>query len=275
MKKIELKKEEKIEIINELYKSFENGYEFEEFLKPLLEILGIDEVHVTKRSQDGGVDLEGIRYGVINNNNDSVLYRVQAKRYKPKSIIGVDIVDRHLGIMNNGEKGIIITTGKFSQPAREAAIRKPETPIVLIDGEDLVNICIEKNIGFVYKPIFSNVELNEFYKKELREIIPTVNTNYIISNIEKTITANDIRCKILSIPRAILDALPKDKKLFNIVFNGNKINSIKISSDRRYFARSMAEMYRKYGLLTKDNVFNSTKSIWSYDGEIIEIELIK
>ena len=109
MKKIELDQKEKEAILEELYKSFETGYDFEDFLKPLLECLGLDEVRVTKRSGDGGVDLEGIRYGVINNNDDSVKYIVQAKRFKPSEKIAVDIIDKLRGNMASGEKGIVIT----------------------------------------------------------------------------------------------------------------------------------------------------------------------
>ena len=94
MKKVELTEKEKDDILNELYSFFKTGYEFEDFLKPFLECIGLDEVRVTKRSGDGGVDLEGIRYGVIDNNDDSVKYIVQAKRYKPSDKIPVDIIDR-------------------------------------------------------------------------------------------------------------------------------------------------------------------------------------
>ena len=276
MKKVEIDEKEKKEILDEFYKSFDTGYDFEEFLKPLLEELGLDEVHVTKRSQDGGVDLEGMRYGVLDNNDDAVLYRVQAKRYKPDSTIGVDIVDRHLGIMNNGEKGIIITTGKFSSASIEAATRKSETPIVLIDGLSLIDLCIEKNIGFVFKPFFSKNELINYYKKSesAKTVEKESEKEYIVSNIEKEITSNDIRARILSIPRAIIEVLPIEKEIFNIKFNGVLIADVRISADRRYFSKGMSNMYRKNGLLTEDNVFNATKSLWNYDGETIVVNLI-
>lgn len=274
MKRIELDTVEKEEILNKLYKSFATGYEFEDFLKPFLECLGIDEVIVTKRSGDGGIDLEGIRYGIINNTEDSVKYIVQAKRYNPTEKISVDIIDKLRGNMMSGEKGIIITTASFSKPAIEKAAIRKETPIVLIDGKTLVDICIEHNIGFVYKPIFSQNELEKFYKKE--EVIDKIDTSlFIINNVEKEITANDIRARIISIPRAILDKLPDDRQNFDLSFNGNIINDVKISSDRRYFSRGISEMYRKYGLLTNDNVFNPTKSVWNFDGNIIYVDLIK
>lgn len=276
MKKVELTEKEKDIILNDLYKSFETGYDFEDFLKPLLECIGLDEVRVTKRSGDGGIDLEGIRYGVIDNNDDSVKYIVQAKRYKPSDKIPVDIIDKLRGNMLSGEKGIVITTASFSKPAIEKAALRKETPIVLIDGRTLVDICIEKDIGFVYKPVFSSDELSKFYRKNNidESIKENDNVEYYISNIEKDITSNDIRARIISIPRAILELLPEDKEKFDLCFNGNDIKDVRISSDRRFFSQGITDMYRRYGLLTKDNVFNPSKSIWKYDGKTIYIDLI-
>ena len=276
MKKVELTEKEKDIILNDLYKSFETGYDFEDFLKPLLECIGLDEVRVTKRSGDGGIDLEGIRYGVIDNNDDSVKYIVQAKRYNPSDKIPVDIIDKLRGNMLSGEKGIVITTASFSKPAIEKAALRKETPIVLIDGRTLVDICIEKDIGFVYKPVFSSDELSKFYRKNNIDdnIKENDNVEYYISNIEKDITSNDIRARIISIPRAILELLPEDKEKFDLCFNGNDIKDVRISSDRRFFSQGITDMYRRYGLLTKDNVFNPSKSIWKYDGKTIYIDLI-
>lgn len=276
MKKVELTEKEKDDILNELYSFFKTGYEFEDFLKPFLECIGLDEVRVTKRSGDGGVDLEGIRYGVIDNNDDSVKYIVQAKRYKPSDKIPVDIIDKLRGNMLSGEKGIIITTAGFSKPAIEKASLRKETPIVLIDGKTLVDICIENDIGFVYKPTFSSEELKSFYKKNvaIEKDKNSDGTVFIIDDIEKDITSNDIRARIISIPRVILELLPEDKDKFDLCFNGNEIKDVRISSDRRFFSQGITEMYRKYGLLTKDNVFNPSKSLWKYDGKIIYIDLI-
>ena len=274
----ELKKEDKSKILMSFYNSFSNGYEFEEFLKPFLEKIGLDEVKVTKRSNDGGIDLDCVRYGVIDTNGDSVKYKVQAKRYNPNKSISVDIIDRHRGIMKNGERGIIITTAKFSEPAIKSAASETERPILLIDGNSLIDICIENNIGFTYNPIFDSNRLKKFYKKDnkLDNVIATNNKkNFRVSDIEKDITSNDIRARIINIPRTILDELPKEKESFDLIFNGNEINDVKISSDRRYFSKGLSEMYRKYSLIGENGEFNPTRSLWSYDGEKIYINLVK
>ncbi len=83
-KNIEISDEKISEFLEQFYGYFENGYAFEEFLKVYLEKIGLDEVVVTRRSSDGGIDLEAVRYGVGGfAGADAVDYFVQAKRNKP------------------------------------------------------------------------------------------------------------------------------------------------------------------------------------------------
>lgn len=86
------------DIIKDFYLYFENGYQFEDFLKVYLEKIGLDEVRVTQRSSDGGIDLEAIRYGVGGlDGADSVQYYVQAKRNKPGTTIPIEKVREFRG----------------------------------------------------------------------------------------------------------------------------------------------------------------------------------
>ena len=62
---IELNKEEYNALLEQFYTYFEDGYKFEEFLKIYLEKIGLEEVYVTKRSGDGGIDLTAIRKGIV------------------------------------------------------------------------------------------------------------------------------------------------------------------------------------------------------------------
>ena len=52
------------ELQQKFYEYFKTGYDFEEFLKEYLIRMGLDEVEITQRSRDGGVDLTAIRKGV-------------------------------------------------------------------------------------------------------------------------------------------------------------------------------------------------------------------
>ena len=61
---IELTDKQKKDFLKDLYNSFDTGYAFEDFLKLYLEKLGLDEVSVTQKSKDGGVDLIAKRNGI-------------------------------------------------------------------------------------------------------------------------------------------------------------------------------------------------------------------
>lgn len=64
------------ELLNDFYKYFESGFEFEEFLKPFLESIGLSEVVVTQKTKDGGVDLTAVKEGLSEiNNADNVSCR--------------------------------------------------------------------------------------------------------------------------------------------------------------------------------------------------------
>ena len=81
---IELSENECKENIRKFYSYFDDSYKFEEFLKTYLEKIGLDEVVVTRRSGDGGIDLTAVRKGLggLANAIDQP-YFIQAKRYLP------------------------------------------------------------------------------------------------------------------------------------------------------------------------------------------------
>ena len=138
-KNTEISSEQFKEIINNFYNYFENGYVFEDFLKSYLEKIGLDEVYVTKRSDDGGIDLTAIRKGIGEfNQADSDKYYIQAKRYKPTANISPEKIRALRGSFSNG-KGIFITTAKVSDKAKiEANELDPQRPILVVDGKDLI-----------------------------------------------------------------------------------------------------------------------------------------
>ena len=57
------------------YEYFETGYAFEDFLKEYLLKMGLDEVEVTQRSRDGGIDLKVLGISV-----KSILHTTTYKR---------------------------------------------------------------------------------------------------------------------------------------------------------------------------------------------------
>ena len=80
----ELSAAELDEFARQLYAVFDTGWDFEEFIKLLFIAMGLDDVTVTSRTRDGGIDLTALRRGVEGlSSMDEVQYVAQAKRYKP------------------------------------------------------------------------------------------------------------------------------------------------------------------------------------------------
>lgn len=148
-KNIDLSAEEYSEIVDSFYTYFENGYKFEEFLKVYLEKIGLEEVFVTKKSGDGGIDLTAVRKGIggLSNSVDELFY-IQAKRYSPGTTVSPEKIRALRGSFRSGV-GMFITTGKVSDNAKlEAQQVDPSRPIIVVDGKELISTCIEKEIGF-------------------------------------------------------------------------------------------------------------------------------
>lgn len=125
-------------------------YGFELLCERLLREHGFEDVKVTQKSRDGGID----GYGVLRLSPFvSLKVAFQAKRYK-------DVVSRAAvgefrnALLGRAEKGVFITTGRFSGDAEAEAARDGVVPIELIDGERLVELFQEKQLGVRPKQIF-------------------------------------------------------------------------------------------------------------------------
>jgi restriction system protein len=56
-------------------------------------------------------------------------------------------------IQGEYEQGIFLTTSDFAKGAREASIKKGAVPIVLLNGESIVDLMIEKEFGVQRRPL--------------------------------------------------------------------------------------------------------------------------
>lgn len=274
MNNIELGAEELSKLLNDFYSYFETGYDFENFLKLYLEKIGLDEVYVTQKSRDGGYDLTAKRYGVEDfDDADEIDYRIQAKRNSPTSSISVTKIRELKGTMLSGQKGIFITTAKFTQEAINEAKTDSSRPIVLIDGASLIQSCIEKEIGFVYKPVFSAANLDMQFKKDKPEKKQETSKVTPLENaIEKQISENDLRAKILRLPLSIKNSLPQDANKVKVIFNGSIEKECTIDKTRAYLA-GVTEIYRQFELIDTDNILHRGKSAWLYDNNQLKINI--
>ena len=276
-KNIEISGEQIKEFLEQFYGYFESGYAFEEFLKVYLEKIGLDEVVVTQRSSDGGIDLEAIRYGVGGlAGADSVEYYVQAKRNKPGTTIPIEKVRALRGVMPSGSKGIFVTTAGYTKKTQEFVDSDPSRPIILIDGKALVESCIDNEIGFVFTPVFSKATMDAL--KDTSDDLQQENRNLDANKdvkliVDKQISANDIRARILRLPKAIINLLSEDAQKVKVVFNGLAPKELTIDKNRVYLA-GVTELYKDSGLIEEDGSYNPCQAIWKYSEEMIEI-LIK
>ncbi len=122
--------------------------DFEELVGELLAAIGFDEVEVTSRSKDGGIDVRG-RLVV----GDVIRTRlaVQVKRWKNN--VQAPVIQQVRGSLGAHEQGLIITTSDFSKGARNEAERSDATPVGLMAGEQLVGLLVENEIGVKRTPL--------------------------------------------------------------------------------------------------------------------------
>ena len=269
---IELTDVELKESVDKLYNSFDNGYEFEEFLKYFLEKIGLEEVAVTQRSRDGGIDLTCVKSGINGLSNlDEVKYYIQAKCYKPSSTISIKDLRELRGVMPLNYKGIFITTAKFSSEAKEFAEEDKSRQIILIDGKSLIQQCISIGLGFNLKPIFDAKTLESLtLHKEIKEEVQKESVSYDLV-IRKQISLNDIRARILRIPSEIEKEIPKDITKLKLSIN-NKDYELNINAERTYLG-GVTKLYKEEGLILENNLYKPKMAIWNYSKNKICVEV--
>ncbi|MBP8801791.1 MAG: restriction endonuclease [Kiritimatiellae bacterium] len=122
--------------------------DFEDVIGRLLATIGFEEVEVTDRNKDGGIDVRGtlVVGGVI-----KTRLAVQVKRWRTNILS--PIVQQVRGSLGAHEQGLIITTSDFSKGAREEAERVDAMPVALMNGEQLVALMVENEVGVRRTPV--------------------------------------------------------------------------------------------------------------------------
>ena len=115
---------------------------FEELVGQLLAEMGFESIEVTKHSGDGGIDVRGT---LLISDVVRIKMAVQAKRWKRK--VHSPIVQQVRGSLGVHEQGMIITTSDFSAGAIKEAKEQDKTPVALMNGEQLVTLLMNYNLG--------------------------------------------------------------------------------------------------------------------------------
>lgn len=123
---------------------------FERICQRLLRESGFKKVIVTGKSGDGGIDGEGIL-----EINPLMSFKVlfQSKRYQG-SVSSSQVRDFRGAMTGRADKGIIMTTGRFTQDAKKEAIREGAPPIELVDGEGIIDLFETNQLGLKPKMTF-------------------------------------------------------------------------------------------------------------------------
>jgi len=118
---------------------------FERLSQRLLRESGFQKVEVTGKTGDGGID----GFGILQVNpfvSFNVLF--QCKRYQG-AVTPSQIRDFRGAMMGRADKGIIITTGTFTLEAKKEARRDGAPPIELVDGDTLVQMFEQQQLGLI------------------------------------------------------------------------------------------------------------------------------
>lgn len=94
---------------------------------------------------------------------------IQAKRYALDTSIGRPEVQKFVGALagQGAGKGLLITTAKFTQNAKEYAQKQHTTRVVLVDGRQLASLMIEYEVGITIEKIYTIKKLNtDFFSND-------------------------------------------------------------------------------------------------------------
>ena len=132
---------------------------FERLCQRLLRESGFTKVEVTGKTGDGGID----GAGVLRVNLISFHVRFQCKRYTG-SVPAREIRDFRGAMVGRADKGLFITTGRFTRDAEQEATRDGAPAIDLIDGISLCSLLRTLELGVVTENIEVIKPNTEFFE---------------------------------------------------------------------------------------------------------------
>lgn len=146
-----------LEIKNELLEKLKtiDPYYFEKVILILLKKMGYGDFIETSKSSDGGID------GIINEDKLGLdkIY-IQAKRFTENKVREKDIRNFIGAMSGDTNKGVFVTTSLFDKGAVEKA-KNAHHKIILLDGNKLVDLMHEFNVGVQIKSVYEVKQLDE------------------------------------------------------------------------------------------------------------------
>jgi restriction system protein len=147
---------------NELLEKLKNidPYYFEKVILILLKKMGYGNFVETSKSKDGGID------GIINEDKLGLdkIY-IQAKRFSESKVREKDIRNFIGAMSGDTNKGVFVTTSDFDSGAIEKT-KNAHHKIILINGNKLVDLMHEYNVGIQIKSTYEVKQIDEDFFTE-------------------------------------------------------------------------------------------------------------
>ena len=127
---------------------------------------GIDNAGmVTQQSNDGGID------GIIKEDQlgFSHIY-IQAKQWNTSQTVGKPEIQKFVGALQGqqAQKGLFITTARFSAGALQYVSNLLGAKVVLVDGSTLTKLMIKHNVGVSLEQVYEVKRIDsDFFSEEL------------------------------------------------------------------------------------------------------------
>ena len=157
----ELVKKKLIEKIQDM-----DPFQFEFLAAELLRKIGYENVEVTKRSGDKGIDVTGnLTVGGLTN----VKTVIQVKRYKTGNNISGKYITQLRGSAEVDQRGLIITTSDFTKDAINESKAINKMPVSLVNGEKLIDLLFKYKVGVKEETVSVFSIDSELFENELAD----------------------------------------------------------------------------------------------------------
>jgi restriction endonuclease Mrr len=153
----------KIALMQKLYKM--DPFQFEFLIADLLTQIGYENVEVTKRSGDKGIDVTA---NLTMDGITDVKTIIQVKRYKKGNNISGRIITQLRGSAEVDQRGLVITTSDFTKDAVTESKAQNKMPVSLVNGNKLLQLLIKHEVGIKKDNITLYSLDNEYFENEAK-----------------------------------------------------------------------------------------------------------
>ena len=138
-------------------------FQFEFLIADLLKEIGYENVEVTRRSGDKGID---VMANLTMDGITDVKTIIQAKRFKAGNNISGKVITQLRGSAEVDQRGLVITTSDFTKDAVNESKAPNKMPVSLVNGNKLINLLIKHGVGVKKESVALYSVDNEYFENE-------------------------------------------------------------------------------------------------------------